>query len=287
VTNSKRFLLHAGLLGAAFAAWFLACSSDSARPPSTPNFACDDGGPSCGAGNGTSHGTDASKPDADAKGDGDASIPTASVTVSVIQFLDSDFSDKKSTLYTGAAVVSLPGNTTDFPIGGDAGTEFTAQVQLGEAWYDVRPLTNIDFFTTYSRLDLVPDQTSMALPIIDRSLLGSVYVQAGAFALDATAGQIILRFIDSVGVPVSGVQITNSPMKGASSARLYDTGPGGNYAADTGGVAKTSTLGTVIITNVTEGIGAVSYSVEGLAFVTPDIAWVKPQATFAVVTVPD
>jgi hypothetical protein len=219
-------------------------------------------------------------------------VPKATVNVSVIQFLDSDLSPKKSAKFVGTGLVGLPGSTQEVPIGGDAGAEFSATVQLGEAWYYVSPVSNPDFLKTYSLLQLAVDQTSIELPILDRPLLSSIYLQAGTSPLDATAGHIVVRFVDALYVPMAGVRITGAPMKGLACARLYDSGPGGSYVADTtgadgGGTAQTSTLGTVIITNVTDGIGALSYTVNGVARQTPQIDWVKQLATFAVVVVPN
>jgi hypothetical protein len=99
--------------------------------------------------------------------------------------------------------------------------------------------------------------------------------------LDSTAGQLILRFVDENGAPVSGVRITFSPFGGQNAFRMYDSGPGGSYIVDANSAGQTSTLGTVIIGNVTDGIGALSYRFNDVEYKTPDIMWVKPQATYA------
>jgi len=88
-------------------------------------------------------------------------------------------------------------------------------------------------------------------------------------------------------LPVSGVKITACPFTGATSARLFDTGPGSNFVVDTDGKTTTGGNGIVIITNVTDNIGALTYDYKGTAYQTPGISWVKPHATFARITVPD
>jgi hypothetical protein len=267
----------------------LAASCSAKGPSAAPSdpFICEDGGPNCGSGANVGTGP---------KQDGgtDTAIgedaQTTTVTASVIQFLDTDFSVSASTPYKGVATVSIPvpSGQLDYPVGGDAGLEFTANnVIVGPAWYQVRGLVDPDLMTTHSYLTLLADQTSIAIPVIERTLLSALYLQAAqAYPLDTTAGQLIVRFYNSLGATVSGVKITYSPFLGTTSVKMYDTGPGGNFATDVNGTLATGTNGTVIITNVTDGFGALTYTYNTVEYKTPTIAWVKPQATFARITLP-
>ncbi|MBI5536182.1 MAG: hypothetical protein HY898_25900 [Deltaproteobacteria bacterium] len=275
-------------IGSAAMVWVASCSSKSTNAPPSDPFICEDGGPSCGAG---ATGTITPPKDSGSADTGaDADIETATITASVIKFLDSDFSEATSTLYKGVATVSMPVPTgqLDYPYGGDAGLDINAtNVIVGPAWYQVRPTGDPDLMTTHSFLTLDSDQASIAIPVIDRVLLSTLYVQsAQAAPLDANAGQIIVRFYSSLGVAVSGVKITYSPFSGNTSVTMYDTGPGGNFAVDLKGSIETGTNGTVIISNVTDGFGQLTYTYKTVEYKTPTIAWVKPQATFARITIP-
>jgi hypothetical protein len=209
----------------------------------------------------------------------------------VIQFLDTDLSEKSTTPFKGVGIVSVPVPTgqTDYPIGGDAGTDLVANgVLVGAGWYQMRPTGSPDLLTTHAYLSLAADQTSLQVPVIDRVLLNTIYLQAATgVPMDPNAGQIIVRFYNSLGVTVSGVKLTFCPFTGLASRRMFDAGLGGNYVVDDNGLTTTGQNGTVIISNVTDGIGALTYVFGGVERKTPVIAWVKPQASFVRITIPD
>ncbi len=264
-----------------------ACSQSADKSPPIDSVACEDAGPKCGTGanTGTNPAKDAGV-EADAATDADAGpLETTSLSITV-GVLDSLFEDQTAFGFKSTGYLSVPtlAGQKDYPIDADAGSGLVVEgVLVGEGWFQVRPTTNSDLYTTHSLLTVNKADPVLLVPVVDRVQLGALYTQTPlAATLQQTAGQIIVLFANELGARVSGVRVTDSPFE--SDGMLYDNGPGA-FQSDSGSL-KTGSAGVAIFANVTSGIGSFAYDYLGTVRASPSITWVIGQATIVHVLVP-
>lgn len=283
---SLRACLAFALAAAAVEVSACSQSSDSNAPP-IDSVACEDAGPKCGTGaNTTSNPKSEAGVDADAAGDADAAaLETTTLSLSVGVF-DTLFSDQTATPFKSTGFLSVPtlSGQKDYGIDADAGAGVVVEgVLVGDGWFQVRPTTNTDLYTTHSLLTVSKTDPVLFVPVVDRVQLGIIFNATPLTSpIEQNAGQIIAIFVDDLGSRVSGVRVSTSPF--ASDGLLYDSGPGA-FQTDSGS-SKTGSAGIVIFTNVTSGLGAFAYDYQDKTYASPAVTWVLGQATVVRVHVP-
>lgn len=232
----------------------LGCSSKSTHAPPANNECsvppCGPsgltGGSQGGSGSGGSGGSGASggiSPDSGPAASGDAS--TASLTGALLVFDDQGFAVTRPFSGAGTVTVFDPGSPAIRHTATFSGSSYSATVPLANPlWVGIQSTTSSEVLPTLMEVDGTKP-TAADVGFAQTAMLELIFsgLQSNPQTMQSTRAQLVVRFVDSAGAPLSGVQLLLAP---AGAVVAYDNG---SLYSDLPAFAATQGRGAVVVLN--------------------------------------